>query len=53
MKETAAGIAGVSAAAAYVDAKYHVRKDLADIIERRKMRRIAQRRGTSTAHTGQ
>ena len=38
-------IAGVSAAAAYLDAKYHIRKDLADIRERRKGQKIAQKLG--------
>jgi hypothetical protein len=43
---TGIAIAGVSAAAAYLDAKYHIRKDLADIREKRKVAKIAQKQGT-------
>lgn len=45
---TGAAIAGISAAAAYLDAKYHIRKDLADIIERKKSQKIAQELGAVT-----
>jgi hypothetical protein len=42
---TGATIAGISAAAAYVDAKYHIRKDLANIIEGRKIGKLGQQLG--------
>jgi hypothetical protein len=42
---TGATIAGISAAAAYVDAKYHIRKDLANIIEGRRIEKLGQRLG--------
>jgi hypothetical protein len=44
---TGAAIAGAGAAAAYIDAKYHIRKDLANIREQKKIGQIAQRRGGS------
>ena len=44
---TGIAIAGVSAAAAYLDAKYHIRKDLADIREKRKIAKIAEKQGTN------
>ena len=41
-----AAVAGASAAAAYLDAKYHIRKDLADLNDWRKIGKTAQRVGT-------
>jgi hypothetical protein len=49
---TGATIAGISAAAAYVDAKYHIRKDLANIIEGRKIGKLGQRLGEKPVSNG-
>lgn len=43
---TAATIAGVTAAAAYIDAKFHLRKDLRTFQESRMVRKIGERAGT-------
>ena len=43
---TGAVIAGVAAAAAYLDAKFHLRKDLRTLQESRMVRKIGERAGT-------
>ncbi|KAF7195490.1 Isopenicillin N epimerase component 1 [Pseudocercospora fuligena] len=46
---TGIAIAGLSAAAAYIDAKYHITKDVATLQEQREVRRTSERRGGTAA----
>ena len=46
MSAVGAALAGTTAAAAYLDAKFHIAKDLATLREQRQVGKLAQSQGT-------